>query len=63
MCQALANRRVTLYPDLGAYPKWKAKAAELQACVKGSIFTVSDLLEVLANVEDRVKGLDLGDYL
>jgi hypothetical protein len=63
ICQILQNRRVTLYPDLNAYTKWKAMARQLQTFVKGSVFTVSDLLEQLATDADRVNGLDLGDYL
>jgi hypothetical protein len=63
ICQVLQNRRVTLYPDLGAYHKWKKQARQLQLNVPGSIFTVSDILEKIATDEDRANGLDLGDYL
>jgi len=63
VCQALKGRKVTLYPDLGAYTKWKAKANSLQLALPGSIFKVSDLLERVASEEDRAEGLDLGDGL
>jgi hypothetical protein len=63
ICQALKGRTVTLYPDLGAYPKWKAKARTLQRALPGSAFTVSDLLERMASDEARNEGLDLGDGL
>jgi len=63
ICQALKGRKVTLYPDLGAYPKWKAKARSLQHALPGSVFTVSDLLEREASNNDREEGLDLGDGL
>jgi len=63
ICQALAHRKVILYPDLGAYHRWKAIAAGLQPMLKGSRFTVSGLLERSATDEDRERGLDLGDYL
>jgi hypothetical protein len=63
LCRSLQNRTVTLYPDLGAYDKWCAKARYLQSQVQGSVFTVSRLLEDNANDEDRANGLDLGDLL
>lgn len=55
--KAVQGRRVTLFPDLGAYPKW----CEI---VKGMPdVTVSDILERRATEEDRAAGLDLADYL
>lgn len=59
-CKALSGREVVLFPDLNAYDKWKAKAAECQRWMK---IKVSDFLEKHATDEDRVKGLDLADYL
>jgi hypothetical protein len=55
-CAVLKNRNVTLFPDLGAYSEWKAKALEFG-------FSVSSHLEKLASDEDRKLGLDLADYL
>ena len=63
ICKALNGRRVTLYPDLGAYDKWKAKARQLEAAMRKSRFMVSNILEQHANDEDRKDGLDLGDFL
>ncbi|MDF2432155.1 MAG: hypothetical protein JWP44_1786 [Mucilaginibacter sp.] len=63
LCQVLQHRHVTLFPDLAAYPKWRIKARQLQAFVKGSVFTVSTLLEQLAPEPDKASGFDLGDYL
>lgn len=62
LCQALKGRTVTLFPDLGAYAKWQAKARYLQTQT-GAIFTVSRLLEDTASEQDRANGLDLGDFL
>ncbi|HTD39228.1 MAG TPA: DUF6371 domain-containing protein [Mucilaginibacter sp.] len=63
ICKPLHGRRVTLYPDLGAFDKWKAKARQLQQAIPKSKFTVSPVLEQQANDDDRKKGLDLGDFL
>jgi len=63
ICKPLQGRTVILYPDLGAYDKWKAKARHLQAHLKGSVFTVSHLLENTANTDQRQQGYDLGDLL
>jgi len=63
ICKPLQGRTVILYPDLGAYDKWKAKARHLQANLKGSVFTVSRLLENIANTDQRQQGYDLGDLL
>ncbi len=63
ICKALNGRRVTLYPDLGAYDKWKTKARQLEAAMRKSRFMISDILEQHANAGDRKNGLDLGDFL
>ena len=55
--KALQGRRVKLYPDLGAFDKWK----EIACGVSG--VAVSDILERRASKEDRAGGLDLADYL
>ena len=55
--KALQGRRVKLYPDLGAFDKWK----EIAGGVSG--VTVSDILERRTSGADRAKGLDLADYL
>lgn len=53
----LQGRRVVLFPDLGAYPKW----CEI---VKGiPDVTVSDILERRASDADKAAGLDLADFL
>lgn len=54
---SVANRSVTLFPDLGAYGEWKEKAIELGG------LSVSDHIERIATDEDRAKGLDLADFL
>lgn len=59
-CQVLKGRDVYLYPDLGAYDKWKARAEELSSITR---FFVVDVLERYAAEEDKLRGLDLGDYL
>lgn len=57
----LAGREVYLWPDLGAFDTWTAKASEL-APLFASI-TVVDLLERVATDAERARGLDLADYL
>lgn len=63
ICKPLKGRRVTLYPDLGAYDKWQAKALQLQQQIKGTQFTVSNLLERAATDDDRKNGMDICDFL
>jgi hypothetical protein len=59
-CKVLAGRTVIMYPDLKAFEKWKAKAAELSHLAR---FTVSDLLESKASDADIQQGYDLADFL
>ncbi len=54
--KVLKNRNVTLFPDLGAYDDWKAKAQEYG-------WNISRVLEDQATEEERKQGLDLADYL
>jgi hypothetical protein len=55
--KVVQGRRVVLYPDLGAYEKWRE-------IVKGMPHvTTSDILERRASDADRVDGLDIADYL
>lgn len=63
ICRVLDGRHVTLYPDLGAYDKWKAKALQLEAAMRKSKFMVSHILEDKATDDDRQNGLDLADFL
>jgi hypothetical protein len=63
ICKPLKGRRVKLYPDLGAYDKWKAKARKLERQIKGLRFAISDELERRATNEDRKKGMDISDFL
>ncbi len=58
--ERLQDRDIILYPDLGAYEDWKAKAAELKA--QGFKIQCSDLLECRAQGEDRSQGYDIADY-
>ncbi|MCX6178155.1 MAG: DUF6371 domain-containing protein [Chlorobiales bacterium] len=55
--KSLCGRKVTLYPDLMAFDKWKVIADRVPGV------TVSDLLERRASEADRAAGLDLVDYL
>jgi hypothetical protein len=58
-CRVLKNRKVVLFPDLGAYESWKAQARKLTM----ADVQVSDLLEQVATPRDREHGFDLADYL
>lgn len=66
-CKILKNRDVILFPDLSevgsSYDLWRFKAEELQKKITGSRFTVSSLIENLADESDRKKGNDLADFL
>lgn len=55
-CKALANRSVTLFPDLGAYDEWKIKARYYG-------YNISNHVENIANDTERKNGLDLADFL
>lgn len=55
-CQVVKGKRVTLFPDLGAFDKWK-NIGDLMG------FATSDLLERHASMKERSEGLDLADFL
>lgn len=55
-CAVLANRSVTLFPDLGAFQEWAEIGRKLH-------YSINDNLERIATDEERAKGLDLADYL
>jgi rubredoxin len=60
-CKVLKDRKVVLFPDLGkGFPEWSRKAKELSHITH---FRVSSLLERFATEEDRIKGLDIADFL
>ncbi|MGZ3767526.1 MAG: DUF6371 domain-containing protein [Mucilaginibacter sp.] len=63
ICQVLKGRKVTLYPDVNAYPQWQQKAADLQLLISKTRFVVSDMLELNATEQERFESWDLGDYL
>lgn len=58
--KVLKARNVILFPDLGGFEKWIEKSKQMTFCKS---VAVSDLLETLANFDDRASGLDLADYL
>ena len=66
-CKSLIGRKVMLYPDLSkdgnTFKLWSEKAKELNQMVQNSSFEVSDLLEQIANNEERENGLDLADFI
>ncbi|AMR34176.1 hypothetical protein A0256_23345 [Mucilaginibacter sp. PAMC 26640] len=53
---SVANRSVTLFPDLNAYSEWALKAKEFG-------LSISDHIERIATDEERAGGLDLADFL
>jgi hypothetical protein len=53
----LQGRDVVLFPDLGAFDKWKEKAKGLPGV------RLSDVIERRASAEDRAAGLDVADFL
>ncbi|MBK7560895.1 MAG: hypothetical protein IPI68_05105 [Chitinophagaceae bacterium] len=62
VCSVLGDRKVVLFPDLGAYDNWKEKG-KLLASVAGCKVATSDLLEKNAVEADQKAGLDIADYL
>jgi hypothetical protein len=58
--KVLRNRKVVLFPDLGAFDLWSQKAEEFK---KWLDIRVSDYLEKIATSEEREQKLDLADYL
>jgi hypothetical protein len=58
--QQLKGKKVTLYPDAGAFHIWKEKAERLKDIADISI---SKLIETRATNEEKRKGFDLADYL
>lgn len=58
--KVLRNRKVILFPDLGAFDLWSEKAKEFK---KWLDIRVSDYLEKIATPEEREQKLDLADYL
>lgn len=61
-CQALKDRTVRLYPDLGAFEKWSLKATEIQKQNVCKI-SISTLLEDESTDTDRANGLDIADFI
>lgn len=61
-CECLKGRNVILYPDLGAFDKWREKGETIAREIGFDIF-VSDILEKVATDEERANGLDIADYL
>lgn len=54
--KVLRNRHVTLFPDLGAFDVWNAKAQEYG-------WNISKVLEQKATEDEKKRGLDIADYL
>ena len=65
--QSLAGRQVILFPDLSkegvAFAQWTEKSKAFSKMLPGTNFIVSDLLEKNSLPEERVKGLDLADFI
>ena len=55
------DRKIWLFPDTGAFTKWKAKETELKN--KGYDIAILDFIELNADENDRKQGYDLADYL
>lgn len=62
-CKVLKNRNVILYPDLGAFEKWTEKAHMIYSLGISLIISASSLLEEIAKPIDKIKGLDLADFM
>lgn len=62
-CGVLKGRSVMLFPDVNAYDKWRLKAQELNRAMPDTMFMVSEVLERMATVADRMNGVDIGDVV
>ncbi|HRO44652.1 DUF6371 domain-containing protein [Agriterribacter sp.] len=62
-CKVLHGRKVVLFPDLNAHNNWSSKAKQFQKEMQGTNFKVSDLIQNLAGIAEKEKGLDLADFL
>ncbi|MFI5138159.1 MAG: DUF6371 domain-containing protein [Sphingobacteriales bacterium] len=60
-CRVLKNRKVLLFPDVGAYTNWKACARSLNYKVPSATFSVHDEMERTATAEERATGADMAD--
>ena len=56
--KTIKDKRLILYPDLGAESQWQAKFTELQAN-----FKIHSGVRKLANDEDIANGLDIADFI
>ena len=65
--EVLKNRNVFVFPDLSkdgnTFKEWEAKAKDFEKQLTGTRFVFSDLLEKLANENDRNDGNDFADIL
>ena len=59
-CRVLQGRDVVLMPDLNAYEKWMKKAMQLSHITS---FKVCNILERIAQPEEKYQGLDIADFL
>lgn len=69
-CKDLKGRNVILFPDLSkpgakesCYELWSRKAVELEKQIPNTCFKTNNLLETIATEAEKIKGLDLADYL
>ena len=59
-CSILKGRNVILFPDINGFNKWSTKALEIKEI---AYVHVSDIIERIATDEERIKSLDIVDYL
>jgi hypothetical protein len=59
-CSILKGRNVILFPDLNGFNKWSKKALEIN---KIANVYISDIIERIATEDEKMKSLDLVDYL
>lgn len=58
--EPLKGRQVCLFPDADSYARWSKKANEFSSAIN---VNVSTLLETKCTKEEKLKGLDIADFL
>jgi len=62
-CKALQGRKVLLFPDADAFPKWEERMHQLRARLPNVRFGMARYTEGITPTEEMPKGMDIVDWL